>query len=264
MKTKKLGLVCLLLGALLAIQGCGGGGSGSMPVVGTAPNSQTNANIAKHLSGFPTVLAGQRFMTFTSFSSGPHFSTPLGLWVVNTVTATTFTETFYVDQAETQPAGSATYTLDLSTKTLSGTISITQGKYAGLSGTYSQTVANNGTVGTYNFTLPSGTIVSCQFSIVALGGGNFGGTATETVTQPGGYSETVNFVYKADKSMTITASDTNGYSSVFKIASDFSGTGTVAGPDPGLPATVTWNSVGTGQIKFANGLVVPFTNWQFP
>jgi len=254
-----------LIAAAILIQGCGGSpGGGGTTTTGSAPTATTKANIALHLGSFGRAVAGTSFTTFGSgsTSSGPFYSSRLQLWVVESVSGTTFTETFYQDQAETEPAGSATYTLNLSTKTLSGAISITEGPYAGLSGTYSQAVVSNGTAGNYQFTLPSGTTVSSQFTVVVVGI-NVTGSGTETITQPGGYSETAAVTYNANHTIKIVASDTNGYSGTFNVAADYSGTGTINGPDPGLPAKVVWNSGGTGTVTFSDGLTLNFTDWQF-
>jgi hypothetical protein len=257
----------LILGLFLA--GCGGGGSSnSLP----APTTKSKTNVAQHLGGIGAFQAGAIFATFghgvpePAFhpASSPVFVSQLGLWMVLSVSGTTFTETFYADQAETQPAGNATYTLDVATLTLSGAISITKGPYAGLSGTYSQTLTKNGTTGTYSFTLPSGLQVSCSFTLSISATGIPSGTGSETVTETNGYSETANVTYLPDGSKIVTASDSNGYKSTLKFASDGSGTGTISGPDPGLPATIVWNSVGTGTVTFVDGITLNFTNWQIP
>jgi len=252
--------------------GCGGAGSsdtgsgtGTNPGGGSAPTSTTQANLAKHLGVYSQALAAINLTTFAPGNhhpGGPYYSSPLGLWYSVSISSSTFTETFFQDQAETEPAGSATYTLDIATKTLSGTVSITQGPYAGLSGTYSQTVTKNGTAGNYNVNLPNGTIVSCQFTVSLNASGVPSGTATQSVTFPDGYSLSSTITYRSDHTFQIMASDSNGYSSVFNFAADLSGNGKISGPDPGLPAKLIWNSAGTGTVTFANGLTVPFTNWQ--
>lgn len=262
-----LGLTVLI--GLLA-QGCGGGGGAAVQTGGAAPNAETKANVAAHLGNAGTGLLVNSFTTFTALmpsyrppvAGGPTYDSRLGLWVVTTITLTSFTRTFYQDKAETEPAGSAVYTLDVSTETLSGTIAITAGKYAGLSGNYSATKNGSAITGNESLTLPSGTTVVSQF-LIALNGASSSGTATETVTQTGGYTETSKVVRNSNGTFEITASDSNGYSSTLDFNADYSGTGTVSGPDPGLPATVVWNSVGTGTVTFSDGITLSFTNWQF-
>jgi len=267
-------LLGLLFAAVLALQGCGGsGGAGSPgPTGGTAPTTKTKTDVAQHLTSSGAGLVANSFTAFEAAapaffkpsSSGPVYDKRLGLWVVTSITLSSYTKTFYQDKAETEPAGSAVYTLDLPTQTLSGTVSITAGNYSGLSGNYSATRSGTSISGNLNLTLPSGTTVASQFSITLSLTGKVSGTTTETVTDSTGYSETSTVVRNSDGSMKITASDTNGYSSTLNFASDYSGSGTVNGPDPGLPATVKWDSTGTGTVTFANGLVVKFSNWQFP
>lgn len=212
------------------------------------------------------VLAGMNFTTFgpeVRVGSGPYYSSTLGLWVSLSVSGTTFTETFYQDQAKTVPAGSATYTLNLETQTLSGGVTITKGPYAGLQGTYSQTVTSDGASGNYSFTLPSGTTVVSQFQVTLGNGSVPSGTSTDSITYANGYSVHATITYNSDKTFRVVASDSNGFQGSFNFAADLSGTGTIDGPLPGLPASVAWNSAGTGQVTFSNGLVVSFTGWQF-
>ena len=253
----------------LVIAGCGGGASSGMLA---APTMQSKTDVAQHLSGIGTFQAGSTFTTFGHGvaeprfhpSTSPIYVSQIGLWMVISVSGTTFTETFYSDQAETQPAGSATYTLDAGEQTLLGSITLTKGPYAGLSGTYSQTLTKNGTTGTYSFILPSGLKVSCTFTLSIPPTGIPSGTGAETVTETNGYSETANVTFLPDGSKIVSASDSNGFKSTLKFAGDGSGTGTISGPDPGLPATIVWNSVGTGTVTFVDGITLNFTNWQIP
>ena len=260
-------LIGLLAVVAIFIQGCGGGGgSTSTPTGGSAPTAQTKASVATNLNAMSLGLIGNSFTTFKALapsSSGAKYDANLGLWVDTTITLTTYTSHFYQDQAETQPAGSAVYTLNLSTKTLSGTISITAGKYAGLSGNYSVTKTSNGFDGNYTLTFPNGTTLSCQLSLAFDLLGRPSGTLTQSISESNGYSATTTIVRHTDGTMKVTASDSNGYTSTLNFAADYSGNGLVAGPDPGLPAKLKWDNTGTGTVTFANSLVLHFTNWQF-
>jgi hypothetical protein len=259
-------LICLAAGWTFLMQGCGGGGAGSTQTSAPGPSAQTKAAVAQNLTDAGAGLVMNSFTTFSNFvpvAGGPTYDSRLGLWVVTKITLTTYTRTFYQDKAETEPAGSAVYTLDVSTETLSGNISITAGKDAGLTGSYTATKNGSTITGNESLTLPSGTTIVSQFTIT-LSGASSSGTATETVTEAGGYSETSTIVRNSNQTFKITASDSNGYSSTLNFNADYSGTGTVNGPFPGLPATVVWNSVGTGTVTFAGGITLNFTNWQFP
>jgi hypothetical protein len=268
MRTGAKSVLLFLVAAIgLTCEGCGGGGSGTpQTTTGPGPSAQTKAAVAQNLTDAGTGLVMNSFTAFSSFApiaGGPTYDSRLGLWVVTTVTLTSYTRTFYQDKAETEPAGSADYTLDVSTHTLSGKISITAGKDAGLTGTYTATQNGSTITGNEALTLPSGTTIVSQFT-VTINGASSSGTATETVTEAGGYSETSTIVRNSNQTFKITASDSNGYSSTLNFNADYSGTGTVNGPFPGLPATVVWNSVGTGTVTFAGGITLSFTNWQFP
>ena len=265
-------LIGIAIVAALFLQGCGGAGDGTVTQPSPGPNSTTKSNTALVLNACDRQLVGMSFTTFgasskapnANIAGGPYYSNLLQLWVVFGVSGSSFTETFYQNQAETQPAGTASYTLNIATQTLSGAINITQGPFSGLTGTYSQTASLQGTTGTYEFTLPSGDSVQCQFQLKIGTGGKPSGTATETVTLPNGYSEQSTTTYESNGSFKVIASDSNGYQSTFNFASDHSGTGTINGPDPGLPAKAMWDSTGTGKVTFADGLVISFVNWKLP
>jgi hypothetical protein len=251
--------------------GCGGGGSGSVST-GSAPTSTTKTNTAAHIASFGLIKVGANLSPFGKglpiparpTVTGPVYEPALQLWMSASASGSTLTESIFLDKAETQPAGSATFTLDAATKTLTGTFNITGGPESGLNGTFSQTVTKNGTTGTYSFTLPNGTSVSCSFTVTLSAVGVPTGTGSETITEADGYSETAVVVYHSDGSTTIKAADSNGYKSTVNITADGSGSGTLSGPDPGLPAVVVWNSAGTGTVTFANFITLSFTNWQLP
>src|SRR5471032_3597409 len=168
----KSALLFLVAAVGLIGQGCGGGAGVPAQIAGPAPTVQTKTEVAQHLSNAGT---GLLFNSFTAFapnipvSGGPTFDKRLGLWVVTKVTLTTYTLTFFQDQAETEPAGSADYILNVSTETLAGAINITKGNYAGLSGTYSATKSGNTIIGNEALTLPNGNTVASQFSVTING-----------------------------------------------------------------------------------------------
>ncbi len=260
-----------MLGAAL-LGGCGGGGGSSPTGNSIAPTSTTKANTATHLGTFGLMQAG---VTLSPFGKGlpvparptqvgPVYEPAIQLWMSATASGTTLTQSFFVDKAETQPAGTAVYVLDTSTKTLTGTFDLTAGPESGLTGTFSQTLAKNGTTGTYAFTLPSGDSVSCSFTVTISALGIPTGTGTETVTEANGYSETATVTYHSNGSTTIHVSDNHGYTSTVNIAASGAGSGTLSGPDPGLPAVIVWDSSGNGTVTFANLLTLSFTNWQLP
>jgi len=263
MKFRTISLA-LTVAVALALSGCGGsGGSSSQGATGSAPTLTTETDVSQHFSGLRHGLVGLRFFALHRPSNTEYFDSFLGLWVVPSISGSSFVETFYVDQAETEPAGGLDYTLDIPTKTLSGTISVTQGKYAGLTGTYSQTLTSNGTTGNATLNIPNVANTTCQFTVQISGTGTVTGTVNSSVTLPSGYSQSQTVTLNSNGSFTVAVTDSLGYTGNLNFNKDLSGSGTINGPDPGLPAKLAWNSAGTGTVTFSNGTTIAFTNWQF-
>lgn len=57
--------------------------------------------------------------------------------------------------------------------------------------------------------------------------------------------------------------DSAGVIMTLKFDGVFSGTGTIEGPSAFLPATLEWDTNGSGTIHWADGSTTTFTNWQF-
>jgi len=251
------------LGAAFVLVGCGGGGGGGS--AGSAPNAKTASDVSSHVLGY-----GQSIISTSFAAYGPKFQShgvaffdnALGLWVTLRLGGSKLEEFFWQDQGETTSAGSLTYdTVDV-TQSQSGTMSVTLGRCAGLTGTFNQTLQTGGYNGNINYSIPNVSTVVSTFTLASDGKGNISGTATNAVALQSGYTQNEQVVTNLNGSMKMTTTDSNSCSSVFFFAADLSGSGKITGSDPGLPATVAWNQVGTGTVKYANGSTVGFTGWK--
>lgn len=178
----------------------------------------------------------------------------LGLWVDVQWSENSSTTTFTLDEAKTQPAGHVTST------------------YTGEFGVYPQTYTNEyeftagplaGSHGTYNCIQTSATHGSMSYANTYADGFSDSGESQWT-------DETSSFesrwegpdgepwfedsgTWNADNSGTYTCSDSNGWSSTWTYNADWSGSATFTGPDPLLPATLTWTSQGRYTATYADG-----------
>ena len=191
----------------------------------------------------------------------PYFDSVLNLWVVVRLAPSGMFETMYVDRDRTQPAGNLTYLTDESNFTLSGSLAVTAGPFAGISGTYNQTVVASGTSGNMSYSLPAGATTSLQFSYKNDAAGAIYGTATVGIAFPDGYAQSQSVTLSPSGALTVRASDSNNLKSTFHFRSGYSGTGLISGSEPGLPARVTWDANGVGLFKFADGSTSPISGW---
>jgi hypothetical protein len=67
--------------------------------------------------------------------------------------------------------------------------------------------------------------------------------------------------FRTDGSGTTQSESSIGYRTSYTWNADGSGRGRLEGPDPGLPATIVWNTEGAGTITYADGTVEEFHWW---
>ncbi len=178
----------------------------------------------------------------------------LGLWVDVEWTENSSTITFTLDQEKTQPAGSvmSTYTGEFGTypQTYTNQYSFTAGPLAGSHGIYIcvQTSETHGSM-SYSNTYEDGFSDSGQSQWTdetSSFESRWEGPDGEPWFEDSG-------TWHADNSGTYTCSDSNGWSSTWTYNSDWSGSAILTGPDPLLPATLTWTSEGHYTITYADG-----------
>ncbi|HEY0868155.1 MAG TPA: hypothetical protein VGE01_12290 [Fimbriimonas sp.] len=183
----------------------------------------------------------------------------LGLWVENQFGEQEWTTLLWVDEAKTEPAGSFRTIFEGSydaypVRYLS-VYEITAGTAAGANGRYEvvQTDEANGSM-SYESHWP--------------GYGNDEGASTWSTesTTWRSYSSLEDGswfrhegTFNADGTGSSTSENSDGYRWTYRYFADGSGEGLIEGPDPGLPAKVTWRD-GKYRIEYADGTV---EEWDF-
>jgi hypothetical protein len=185
-----------------------------------------------------------------------YFDEWLQLWVDVSFTETTFTCLFYQDEAKTQPAGfsSSTFTGDWNTypQSYTSNYSYTAGTFAGAHGTYECTQESE-FVGHMNY--------ENTYSDSATDEGQSSWNETESTWSSEWHSANNASWYldsgtwRADGTMDYQCSNSEGWSTTWHYNADWSGSAHFEGPNPLLPADMTWTSSGHYRIVYANGLV---------
>lgn len=273
-------LLKVALPALLIISGhfgagCGGGGGGSTTSTATAttstggtltnvPSTKTKADVAENFTAYGEAEACPSFIPAgkVTATGGHYFDVALGLYGTLVEAPSQIRDLLFVDSGRTQLGGEFEYNVNEIAKTSSGSISITSGRFSGLTGTFFQALQTNGFEGSLTLTFENGALIDNQFVEVANSSNQETGSATIGISLPGGYSQTELATYNPDGSMTLTSTDGASCRGSLSFAADLSGTATITGTDPGLPATATWNSQGTGQVRFADGSLYNLSTWQ--
>lgn len=254
-----------VLACAIAAYGCGGGGVSVGNAKG-APTATTKSNVAAHILALGQGALSMSFESFgTSITShhGKTFERPmLGLWDTLTIAPDGIRQVLTLDSAGTQPAGQIVYVAEDAGLTLAGTMSLTGGPYAGLNGSYLQSVVPGGVSGNEEYTVPALAVTSGEFSLAQGPTGALSGTEQFAVALAGGYTQNQQVALNSDASEVFTTTDSNRYRSVLSFSAAGSGAGNIQGADPGLPATLAWDSTGSGKVTFADGSSVPFTCWQ--
>ena len=254
--------ICLLL------FGCGGAAS-----VQTVSSQGSSHPSAKTLSdaGALLVAYGQAVAANSFVGYGPRVQTKsklffdpvLGLYARVREAPDGIDEILYQDAAATEVAGNMTYVVSDITLSMDGTISVTAGRFSGLTGFYHEVyISTSESNGDINYTLPNVATTVSQFALQTNASGQFYGNATIGVVLQSGYSQTEVATYSPDGSQVVSSTDSNSCASKLSFAVDLSGSGTITGSDPGLPAKVAWSSAGTGVVTFSDGSTAALTGWQ--
>lgn len=165
--------------------------------------------------------------------------------------------TLFLDAAKTQSAGNIlmVFPVDYLTfpQVYEYSYTFTAGSQNGSHGSYNSTYNVDGTGSTtYNAVDASG--LSYRGSYASTSAGY---TWTSVSTQGNSsWQDSGNFL--TDGSGTMTSSGSDGYRSTYLYKADGSYTGTIEGPDPGLPATITYTVDGKYTIRYADGTTETF------
>jgi len=215
-----------------------------------------NAHQAK-LTG--NIRRGLQAPSNTSF----YYDEFLGLWVDIQDTPTQSTYTLYEDQGKTKPAGSivVTHSADSTAypQTFGATYQFTAGLLSGSQGTYTlaYTSANGGTL-TYQDTFANGD--SDKGAASWADNGDY--TWSDATSSKSGLSYFDKGTFHADGSGATHMESSDGYSADFTYSADGSSTGTVSGPQPGLPAKYVTDTNGTVTVTYADGTVETYSLWE--
>jgi hypothetical protein len=178
----------------------------------------------------------------------------LQLWVQTEWTETTFTSNFYLDQAKTSPAGHITSTFvtnwEVYPQSYTSEYEFTAGTMAGAHGTYNCTQTNE---------FEGSMTYADQYSDGSHDSGSSNWDATGSTWQSrwdganktGWYQDSGSWSF--DGSGTYSCSNSDGWSSTWHYNADWSGSAHFEGPDPKLPADLTWTPTGHYRITYADG-----------
>ena len=248
------------LGAFLR-GGFGFGGGVSGAGVGS-PGSSTSASGGVGNS-FPGAHPGGRKVRGRDASF--YYDEYLGLWVDFVSTDTSVVSTLFEDQAKTKPAGSITSTfpatfdpaLDYS---YTSNYIFTAGTLKGSNGAYHTTFKVDGSGSSdYTDTEPDGSkSVGSSFT-------NADGSSSwkSTYKSSTGFTSNDSGSFKVDGSGKSHFDSSDGYVTDYLYNADGSGSGKIAGPDAGLPATIVWDNMGNVTITYADGSVEKYNLWAF-
>jgi len=188
----------------------------------------------------------------------------LGLWVnvQNTAKQTTFM--LFVDQAQTQPAGSIVTTIPSGSgfsQVYTSTYQFTAGLFARSHGSYQTTLNQDGSgASTYSDDYADGSSDSGSGNWTAKGASSWSNKSTDSA---GGVTRSSG-TFNADGSGVTHAVTADGYTLDYTYNADGSGAGKISGPAAGLPATVTWDVYGDATITYADGTVDYIAAWSVP
>lgn len=257
--TKRSFLFLAALVSCLFVVGCGGAGSLIAALTKTKPQllSWVLAGFNTHsanagIEAFIGRIGGLPLSARTREAGKPYFDQFLGVWVVDSYPENGYKADYFLDEAGTQPAGSSVTNWVINEEGTTGTaeVRITAGPNAGY--TLDSTYTANDLLGTGSYT-------SASFSPLygtsedsgqwfSDGSGSYASRWT-TGAEFREYSGT----WKADGSWTSRSTSSDGYTMALNGSTDGSGTGSITGADPLLPASVVWNTEGAGTITWADG-----------
>lgn len=211
------------------------------------------------LSGFGRGALGREGGTEPGGGDGGlYFDEWLGLWAVSESQETSFTTNYFLDEALTLPAGSSVSSWTNSDAESTGTsqVDITAGPSAGYKLRSEYTFNNLVFSGSYSSLVDHPVHGHSEDSGVwnADGSGSY-----DSLWSKGADFFEHHGVWRADGSWSNSSSGSDGYGMVLNGLADGSGTGSLTGHDPLLPATIVWNTQGQGVITWADGSTTEFS-----
>ncbi|MBC8065317.1 MAG: hypothetical protein H7Y17_10830 [Chlorobia bacterium] len=183
-----------------------------------------------------------------------YFDEWLQLWVDVEWSETSYATTFYVDEAATIPAGHVTSTYsgdwDVFPQTYRSEYEFSAGPLAGSHGTYDcvQTSLTEGSM-IYDNTYVDGSTDHGESEW--RDESSRWASRWDGPNHEGWYEDSG--VWTSNGTGTYTCSNSEGWSSTWSYNADWSGSAHFEGPDPLLPADMTWTTDGHYRITYADG-----------
>lgn len=190
-----------------------------------------------------------------------YFDEWLGLWVQVQSEGSSILHLLYEDEGKTKPAGRFESTMpsdpDSHPQTYLSRYEITAGRLAGTRGEYVTTLQSE-TAGSmrYEHHEPDGAA-----SIGQSSWDEHSYTWENRYQSADGFWSKDEGTFRYDGSGTTVSENSIGCCSRYAYYADGSGEGRIEGPDPGLPAAITWTSDGKYTIRWADGTVEEFNLW---
>jgi hypothetical protein len=258
----------------------GGGGSGAafppVPMVGAflrnvaaAPVPTRAAHLARARRGEPTPSPTASPADMPPQPPPPpdpqptfYFDYYLGLWVEIADSPGSSTYTLYEDEAKTKPAGTiaTVWPTDWEQypQVFKSTYTFTAGYLAGSHGS-SENVTNVDGSGraTYEDVYTDGWKHRGSSSWSGRGDYSY---QSRTETSSAQWTESRGS-FRSDGRGGARYATSDGYTADYVYAADGSGHGTITGPDPGLPVTISWDAYGNTTIRYADGTIERMPGW---
>jgi len=254
MKTRPFSalLACVVAGLSTIPAGCGGGGQatlGPSTLRSQTADSLEKAFVVQRRSALPddgTTRGGAIYDPFLELWGKP---------VADGVD-------YFTDEACTDAAGQARFVVDANVETFTVKTDITTAIDKGPWATHRST-AHFELSPTSLYFLEQGTNPELGTYSLYAGTVSTGIAFTVESTLPGAAKRVYKVLVFTDGRSQVVFDNENGHRYTLDFAANGSGTGTVTGSHPLLPANVTWDEHGTGKIVFQDGSELPFTHWRF-
>jgi len=230
-----------------------GGGVGGPPMIGAF----IHQFIPGGFGGGPFAKNGGR----KEGEQTVYFDDYLQLWVEFIESENAMTQLLFEDEAKTKPAGKFETTFPGGWEnfpfTFASTFEITAGPYSGAQGNY-------------EFVIEGEMSGRQNYSSVWPGWGTDKGQSTWNENEytyeyesnyTSGYWFKGNGEFRNGADGFSNYEDSIGYKYAYLYKADGSGSGRIEGPDPGLPATLTWTAEGRVRIVYADGTVDEYDMW---
>lgn len=257
MKHLLLGFLALV--SLSSLAGCGGSSA--------APSASASIRVTKQEvltaveQGFASKQQGQSAVSGTSRSTRAEslgiYNEFYQLWALPVDGG----DDFFADAALTQPAGKRRYSYSTGEQgqfTKGSTIEITSGPQKGYTETINVVADSTGL--RYEFT---GT--NPEFGPFSTTGSTINGITTvkNGFRDAQGNMRYYDVEYSSDSTTKVRYNNDKLFNIELIYAAEGTGAGTVTGSSELLPATLTWDRLGSGTITFKDGSAQSFANYRF-